>query len=188
MGGQDKGLIHWQGKPLAWQVAQSLAAQTMRVSLNANRHLDTYRGWPWPVLPDDADLPSHSGPMVGLLTGLRHSTAHWLQLAPCDTPVLPPDLVSKLLSAAIQTRSQVVVPVTRHEGSAVLYHHWTAALVARQCLDDLAQAVQGGERRMGQWMTRQRWSAVLFEGTDAPGAFMNMNTPEDLVMGASART
>jgi len=63
----------------------------------------------------------------------------------------------------------------------MLYHHWTAALVSRSCLSDLSVTVQAGERRMGQWMTRQRWTAVLFDDVSMPDAFMNMNTPEDLL-------
>lgn len=184
MGGQDKGLIDWQGHPLAWHVAQALSLQTSQVALNANRHLEIYRQWPWPVCPDHPDLPARSGPMVGLLTGLRQCTADWLQLAPCDTPVLPPDLVERMLGAAAETRAQVVVPVTHAAGHASLYHHWTAALVARTCEASLQGAIQRGERRMGQWMTQQRWAAVLFNNGASQTVFKNMNTPEDLVMGA----
>lgn len=182
MGGQDKGLVMWQGQALAWHVAQALSAQTSQVTVNANRHLDTYRTWPWPVCPDHPDLPPHSGPMVGLLTGLKQCMADWLQLAPCDTPVLPPDLVQQLLQAATETHAQVVVPVTHQAGHAALFHHWTAALVARQCEHSLHEAVQRGERRMGQWITRQRWAAVLFpSASGTSNVFNNMNTPEDLL-------
>lgn len=184
MGGQDKGLIDWQGHPLAWHVASTLALQVSQATLNANRHLDTYRNWPWPVCPDNPALPAQGGPMIGLLTGLQKASTHWLQLAPCDTPMLPSDLVKRLLAAAEQTRSTVVVPVTRHQGGGVLYHHWTAALVACHGMDDLAKAVERGERKLGQWMTRQRWAAVLFDDTHVAGAFKNMNTPQDLVMDA----
>jgi molybdenum cofactor guanylyltransferase len=181
MGGQDKGLIDWQGHPLAWHVASTLALQVSQVTLNANRHLDTYRHWPWPVCPDNPDLPAHGGPMMGLLTGLMQTTTDWLQLAPCDAPLLPADLVKQLQTAATSSRSRVAVPVSRHLGGSMLYHHWTAALVSRSCMSDLSEAVQAGERRMGHWMTRQRWTAVLFDDVSLPDAFMNMNTPEDLL-------
>lgn len=175
MGGQDKGLLHWQGQPMAWQTAQRLAAQVQGLCINANRNLQTYGQWPWPVIPDDADLPATGGPTVGLLTGLRQAQSQWLQLAPCDNPSLPADLVSRLLGAATASHAQVAVPVTlSQDAPGLLHHHWTSALVATCLLPDLERYLQGDERRLGKWLTRQRWAGVLFE------QFANVNTPEAL--------
>jgi molybdopterin-guanine dinucleotide biosynthesis protein A len=42
MGGVDKGLLPWQGLPLAWHVAQRLEPQVRQVQVNANRHMSQY--------------------------------------------------------------------------------------------------------------------------------------------------
>jgi molybdenum cofactor guanylyltransferase len=177
MGGQDKGLLDWQGHPMAWQVARSLAPQVSQVCVNANRHLETYVRWPWPVIPDDADLPIHSGPLVGILTGLRHCSTPWLQVLPCDGPTLPPDLVERLMNAAEQSQSDVAVPVTPAQGAEPERHHWTSALIRTRQSASLADTLHKGDLRVRHWITQQRWIGVSFPRADA---FININAPETL--------
>ncbi len=180
MGGQDKGLIQVDQNPMAWLVAQCLTPQVHQVRINANRHLPTYQSWPWPVHSDDTDLPTFGGPMVGALTGLRHSQAPWLQLAACDMPYLPIDLTARLHEAATSEQAQVAVPVTKHTNGSVLWHHWTSALVSRHCMTDLHHAIERGERRLGKWLTQQRWVAVLFDDASESALFTNINSPANL--------
>jgi molybdopterin-guanine dinucleotide biosynthesis protein A len=189
MGGQDKGLITVGSHPMAWQVAQRLAPQVQQVRMNANRNVQTYQSWPWPVYPDDADLPCHSGPMVGVLTGFRHSTAPWLQLAACDTPLLPNNLTSQLYRAVLAEGAHAAIPVTKQADGHVLWHHWTSALLAQSCKNDLFNAITQGERRLGKWITQQRWVAVLFDGTNEADMFVNINTPPavDSISGITQR-
>jgi molybdopterin-guanine dinucleotide biosynthesis protein A len=176
MGGQDKGLIPWQGHPMAWQVAQRLSPQVASLSINANRHLDQYRAWPWQVCPDQAELPTHFGPLVGILTGLRQARTPWLQLAPCDSPRLPTDLVARLLDAALTSGVDVAVPVTL-DADQTERHHWTSALIRVTLADNLAQAVALGRPQVRGWMTQQHWTGVCFA---RDGEFANINTPGDL--------
>jgi molybdenum cofactor guanylyltransferase len=182
MGGQDKGLIRLGEHPMAWQVAKHFEPHVQQVRVNANRHLQVYQTWPWPVHADDADLPSHSGPMVGALTGLRHSMADWVQLAACDTPHLPCDLTARLYLAAQSEHALAAVPVTRQAHGHVLWHHWTGALVARSCADDLQRSILQGERRLGKWLTQLRWVAVMFDEPRVSeyAMFANINSPADL--------
>lgn len=148
MQGQDKGLVSWQGRPLAAWVLDSLTAMDTAsanaqthapaclsaIGITANRHADAYRelltqcapvlqegvslAVPTGVLPDDADLPVRSGPMAGILTALRHSHSEWVLVLPCDTPRLPRNLLSKLLDAALQHHADIAVPVTQNPSSA----------------------------------------------------------------------
>lgn len=162
---------------MAWQVAQRLAPQVSRLSINANRHLDIYARWPWLVCPDDIDLPLESGPLIGILTGLRHATASWLQVQPCDSPSLPIDLVTQLLQAAEQAQADIAVPVTPAHLNETERTHWTCALIRTSTRDSLEAAVQQGERRVRQWITQGRWIGVSFDRADA---FININAPETL--------
>jgi len=176
MGGQDKGLLPWQGHAMAWQVAQRLTPQVTTLSINANRHLDQYRAWPWTVTPDQPELPTHFGPLVGILTGLRHAQTPWLQLAPCDSPQLPTDLVTRLLTAALEANVDVAVPFTV-DADQTERHHWTSALIRVSLADSLAQAVAQSRAQVRLWMTQQRWTSVCFARDDE---FANINTPGDL--------
>jgi molybdenum cofactor guanylyltransferase len=174
MQGQDKGLLLWQGQAMAQRVAQRLAPQVTQVHINANRNIRMYETWPWPVHADNPELPHKAGPMIGLLTGLQTTANAWLQLAPCDTPQLPLDMVQRLHDKAKSSQADVLVPVTT-TANGETWHHWACALVSRQCANSLAHAVHAGERRLGQWIRQQRWAALTFDAPDDAHAFTNIN-------------
>jgi molybdenum cofactor guanylyltransferase len=177
MGGQDKGLLHWQGHPMAWHVAMGLSLQVGHLCVNANRNLDAYALWPWPVIPDDGDLPTNSGPLVGILTGLRHCSTPWLQVLPCDGPVVPDDLVQRLVDAAEQAQTDVAVPMTPAQGAEPERFHWTSALIRANQIASLADTLHTGDLRVRHWLTQRRWIGVSFDRADA---FININAPETL--------
>ena len=203
MGGVDKGLQPWRGQPLAQWVMRSLKPQVQSIGVCANRNLPRYEQlllstcWsPHAVKagdpscasdsailgthPDAPDLPPRSGPLAGILTGLRHSPSDWLQVAACDTPRLPGDLVERLLSAALNADADIAVPCTDEIGTGgepQTRPHWTCALMHKRVTPELAAAFVKGDRKVGQWIQSQRWVAVSF----APASdFENMNTLETL--------
>lgn len=192
MGGVDKGLQTWRHKPLARWVIDALLPQVQGVGISANRNLqdheqllrDAFQAASnfgnLGVRPDDADLPARSGPLAGILTGLRHSPTDWLQLAACDTPRLPRDLVEQLACAALAAGADIAVPCTEESnasGNLETRPHWTCALVHKRVTPGLAAAFVKGDRKVGQWIQSQRWVAVSF----APASdFENMNTLETL--------
>ena len=177
MGGVDKGLMPWQGLPLAWHVAQRLEPQVCQVQVNANRHLSQYATWPWTPRPDDADLPQAFGPLAGMLTALRHSQAEWVLTVPCDTPKLPADLALRLLAQAQVAAADIAVPATQADADEGTRHHWTCALIRRALLPTLEDAVRQNQPRVRDWITRQRWTGVSFRQADA---FQNFNHIGDL--------
>lgn len=203
MGGIDKGLQPWRGQPLAQWVMNALGRQVQGMGISANRNLPSYEqllgdacrantSGPTGMLgqeaptgnlgahPDDPDLPANSGPLAGILTGLRRSPTAWLQLAACDTPRLPGNLVDQLLEAASNAQADIAVPCTEEtapDGSPETRPHWTCALVHKRATPELAAAFVKGDRKVGQWIRSQRWVAVSF----APASdFENMNTLETL--------
>lgn len=199
MGGLDKGLQPWRGSPLAQWVMNVLRPQVQGMGVCANRNLPRYRqlldGTCRPLAPeaagnsgcgnlgvhtDDPDLPARSGPLAGLLTGLRQSPTEWLQLAACDTPRLPANLVERLQQAAFSANADIAVPCTEDispDGSLETRPHWTCALLHKRVTPELTAAFVKGDRKVGQWIQSQRWVAVSF----APASdFENMNTLETL--------
>lgn len=203
MGGVDKGLQPWQGQPLAQWVMNTLRHQVQGMGISANRNLPRYEQLLIDACqahlsgstdanrhesgmcnlgthPDDADLPINSGPLAGILTGLRRSQTDWLQLAACDTPRLPGNLVVQLLEAASNAHADIAVPCTEEvapNGGLETRPHWTCALLHKRVTPELAAAFVKGDRKVGQWIRSQRWVAVSF----APASdFENMNTLETL--------
>lgn len=191
MGGVDKGLQAWRGRELAGWVLHTLQPQVSGLGISANRNLDRYRlllsqclkqagQRDLGVHPDDPDLPSFSGPLAGILSGLRRCPTAWMQVASCDTPRLPADLVERLLGAALAIEADIAVPCTQAwtaSGAPETRPHWTCALVHKRVTPDLAMAFVKGDRKVGHWIQSQRWVAVSF---DTVSDFENMNTLETL--------
>ena len=176
MGSIDKGLVPMaDGRSMAWHAAQRLAPQVMALTLNVNRHAEVYAELGWPLQSDDAELPTNFGPLVGMLTGLRHAPTPWVQFAPCDYPKLPRHLVANLWQAAEAHGAEVAVPITRHGGET--WHHWTCALVHGGTHSSLSESVNAGNHRVRVWMTARRWIGVSFADAEA---FQNINTLGEL--------
>ena len=98
MGGRDKGLVSYRGRPLVDHVIERVAPQVDELMISANRNLDDYARRGHPVLTDT--LPDFQGPLAGVLAGLQAASHEWVLVVPCDMPQLPADLAARLLEAS----------------------------------------------------------------------------------------
>lgn len=85
MQGKEKGLQLFQGKPMAFLVAEQLVKVSGSVVVNVNRQLEVYQAAGFSVV---MDLPEYHdvGPLSGLLACLQCAKSDYLLIAPCDTP------------------------------------------------------------------------------------------------------
>ena len=56
MGGADKGLMDYRGRPLVEWVLAALEPQVAEIVISANRHLERYAAYGRRVLPDTLPL------------------------------------------------------------------------------------------------------------------------------------
>jgi molybdopterin-guanine dinucleotide biosynthesis protein A len=168
MGGADKGLVEYRGRPLIEWVLAALAPQVEEIVISANRNLERYAAYGRRVLPDT--LPDYPGPLAGVLAALQAVTADWLLVVPCDTPHLPADLAFRLLGAA-QLES---VPLVVAEDEARVHH--SCFLVHADQRDHLAGFLARGERAVRHWQAELSSTRVRFDAA----AFANINRPDDL--------
>ena len=168
MGGEDKGLLCVAGKPLVGWLLEHAAHYSDALSISANRNLERYAAFGYPVVPDaDASL----GPLSGIATALRLARRPLLLVLPCDTPFLPPDLVDRLLAALQEEGADVAVP----ECDGQIHH---AVMVCRASVrTSLPAFLEQDKRRVGEWLATQKTARVAFSD---PSCFSNLNTPEDL--------
>jgi molybdopterin-guanine dinucleotide biosynthesis protein A len=171
MGGADKGLVEYRGRPLIEWVLEVLTPQVDELVISANRNLDTYASYGHPVLTDP--LPDFPGPLAGVLAALQTVAADWLVVVPCDTPHLPADLASRLLRAA----QRATVPLAVAADNVRMHH--SCFIVRRDQRDNLAAYLARGERAVRHWQAGLVSIAVQF---DAAG-FANFNQPQDLQPG-----
>lgn len=181
LGGVDKGLVAWRGEPLAARALRRLAPQVDEVWISANRHLDAYRtlGAPWHagVVRDGDD--AFAGPLAGLAAGLAAARRPWLVCVPCDVPHFPLDLVARLQHG--RGAAPMAIAAAGPAGAERL--HPVFALVPRERLPALLDYLEGGGRRVAEWLRGQGAATVRF---DDARAFDNLNTPEELQAAAAA--
>lgn len=170
MGGQDKGLMLLNGKPLWQHVVDCLLPQVNEVVISANRNLDIYRQSGFPVIADT--LSGFPGPLAGLLSVMQQTSGEWFLFCPCDTPFIPDNLVERLVD---QRQNAPVVWV--HDGDR---DHPTVALAHRSLAPQIVDYLASGERRVMVFMRQVGGHSVNF--SDTKEAFRNMNTPEDLTL------
>ncbi len=171
MGGADKGLVDYRGRPLVEWVLDAVAPQVGEVVISANRNLEHYAAYGHRVLADT--LPGFPGPLAGVLAALDAVSAEWLLVVPCDTPHLPKDLALRLLGAAQLEH----VPLAVAADAARLHH--SCFLVRTDQHAALAAYLARGERAVRHWQAGLASTAVHFDAA----AFANLNRPDDLQAG-----
>ncbi|WP_236589466.1 molybdenum cofactor guanylyltransferase MobA [Ramlibacter aurantiacus] len=178
MGGVDKGLQNFNGLPLVAHTLMRLAPQVGEVLINANRNLAAYESYGVPVWPDA--LPDYAGPLAGFLTGLEHCETPLLVTVPCDTPLFPTDLVSRLAEALHADGADIAL-ASAPEADGQLRPQPVFALLRRELLESLVRFTQGGGRKIDAWTAQHKTVPVPFDRAgDPPRAFFNANTLAEL--------
>lgn len=178
MGGADKGLQHFIGQPLALHALQRLQPQVGRVLVNANRNLAAYEALGAPVCTDA--LPDFAGPLAGFMTGLVHCETPWLVTVPCDTPLFPLDLVTRLARAASAQDADIAL-ARAPESDGALRPQPVFCLMRCALMESLDRFTREGGRKIDAWTAQHRTVFVDFNAPgDDPRAFSNANTLDEL--------
>lgn len=174
MGGIDKGLIPFHGKPLIESVISRLSPQVGKIIINANRSITKYSVYGYPVIIDET--PDFSGPLAGFAVGLKNCKTPYLLTSPCDTPLLPKDLVSLLALKLEQEKLQLAFASTRDPNGKV-WSQPVFCLMRSDLESSLNTFLKNGDLKIDHWFKNLRTGSVLFEDELA---FTNVNTPEEL--------
>lgn len=170
MNGQDKGLIRLQKKPLVQHVIERVMPQVDEILLNANREIEQYKAFNLPVLQDDN--PDFIGPLAGFSLGLKYCKHDYLLAVPCDSPLIPEDLVARLMKALLDKGSDIA---TAKSGD---YNHPVFCLMKKSVLPSLTTYLEKGERKVSTW--QKSLKSIEVEFNDCDEAFINLNTFEEL--------
>ena len=170
MNGVDKGLVSLQQKPLIAHVIARLKLQVDEIFINANREIEQYEAFGLPILQDEnADF---IGPLAGFSLGLQHAKHDYILTVPCDSPLLPLDLVERLYNGMAASRMDIAV------ASSAGNTHPVFCLMKKSVLPSLQAYIESGERKVSAWQKSQKYIEVDF--SDCTDAFVNLNTFEDL--------
>lgn len=175
MGGADKGLQLLAGKPLVQWVVERLRPQVDELLINANRELAVYAGLGYPVIGDR--IPGFAGPLAGLHAALASAANPLVACVPCDSPLLPADLVERLYHALASEGCDLAHARTLAQRQPIF------CLCRRALLPHLTTFLQDGGRQPGLWYRTVSACEVAFD--DQAEAFCNVNTFDDLACLAS---
>ncbi len=170
MGGVDKGLQEFRGKPMVAHAIERLAPQVDELLINANRNAEAYARFGHRVIADE--IEGFAGPLAGFERGLEHASGELVVTVPCDSPFLPTDLVARMRKALEQDDAEVAVAKT---GDQV---HPVFCLMRRDVHGSLKRFLASGQRKIDRWYPELRVTLVSFD--DEAEAFRNINTREDL--------
>jgi molybdopterin-guanine dinucleotide biosynthesis protein A len=170
MGGVDKGLVAFRGRPMVQHVIERLAPQVDEILINANRSTAQYAAFGYRVIADA--IEGFAGPLAGLERGLAEARHDLVATAPCDSPFLPAELIDRLLAAMTNASADLAVARTGDQPHPVF------CLCKRSLHAHLRAYLGAGGRKIDAWYATLVVIEVAFD--DQASAFSNINTLEEL--------
>ena len=170
LNGDDKGLVVINARAMVSYVVERFAPQVDALVINANRNLERYRAFGFPVIPDA--MQDYPGPLAGIGAALAYAQSGRVACAPCDCPFLPADFVSRIETAMDAAGAKLGYAVGAGRPQPVF------AVIECSLLDSLTNYVNDGGRKIMSWYRSLDSVAVDF-GSD-PVEFANINTNIEL--------
>lgn len=173
MGGVNKGLQMFRGRPLVMHVIDALRNHVDHFAISANRDLPAYEALGAPVFPDEPGLTG-LGPLAGILSAGPRMPGDLdaLLVVPCDTPVLPADLVPRLANALFTPGGPPAVMAATTEGRQP-----SIVLLRPAILCTLAIRLHSANTDLSLrgWLDDCGCGVVMFDQIDTLNTFANIN-------------
>ncbi|MGE8362120.1 molybdenum cofactor guanylyltransferase MobA [Pseudomonas sp.] len=168
MGGRDKGLVEWNGRPLIAWLHDQVRGLTDDLIISCNRNREQYAAYADHCVDDgEADFP---GPLAGIRAGLRIARHAQVLVLPCDAPLIDAALIDSLLEKAGER------PVMLRQGE---YWEPLFCVIPTALAASLESAWQSGERSPQRWL--RPFSPVAVDCPQDDPRLANLNTPELLI-------
>ena len=168
MEGKDKGLVELANRPLIEYVIDAIKPQVGAIILNANRNQQQYSLYGYPVISDM--LEDYQGPLAGFFSAMEKATSSHIVTLPCDGPLLPNDLVDRLIFALTDNKAEIAVA---HDGDRMQPVY---SLIPTTLIASLKTFLDSGERKIDFWYKQHK--VALADFSDCPETFRNINTAE----------
>jgi molybdenum cofactor guanylyltransferase len=168
MDGKDKGLVELADRPLIEYVIDAIKPQVGRIILNANRNQQQYAVYGYPVITDTLD--DFQGPLAGFYSAMKNVSSSHIVTLPCDGPLLPADLVARLIAALDEKAAEIAVA---HDGERMQPVY---SLIPVSLMSSLNAFLDSGERKIDLWY--KQLQVALADFSDCPETFRNINTAD----------
>lgn len=166
---QDKGLLTFKDKRMVEHVLDILSTQTNNIIIVANRNIDTYESFGYPVISDR--VKGYLGPLAGIDAAFSATGTPYLACVPCDSPLIPNDLLERMINAATGSNPLVIAS----DGERL---HPVINLVSRLLWLDIEQRLIQRQLKLMNWIEAAGYDLADFSET--PDVLKNINTLEQL--------
>ncbi len=168
LGGQDKGLVPYQGHPLIHRSVGLARQCSNAIIISANRNVARYEAFAESVVQDNT--PNYGGPLSGIQACANRVLTNYTLIMACDLPRLTIDLVQPLQSALLDQGPQLDAVVYRQNG----FLQCGLVAIRTAALASIDSELEHGQRSIKRWL--ESLSLLVLDSDDAY-AFTNFNTP-----------
>jgi molybdopterin-guanine dinucleotide biosynthesis protein A len=170
--GRAKALLEIGGVPLLVRTVRLVESAAGRATVIGNP--DAYQFLGLRVIDDD--WPG-AGPLGGIATALRASSAPWNLVVACDLPYLTREWLDYLVGRALTSWADAVLPMnTRGAEPLCAAYHKRGEAAIRAALEQGVRKVTDGLKDLRvETIEPAEWKAFDSDGL----LFKNMNSPED---------
>lgn len=168
MNHKDKALLPIYDQPMIGHIINIINTHIKPIYINANHQLDHYQQFNLPLISDE--LEGYIGPLAGISAALQKIKTDFLLTVPCDSPLIPKNLVERLYAAKSHQHPVVVFDGERMQP--------LFSIIPRRLLPQLQDFLAQNERRVIKWYLSMQSQQVDF--SDIKEGFLNANTPEEL--------
>jgi len=165
--GIDKSMLLIKGQSIIGVICEQLRGSFDEILISANQ-VDKLAFLGFKVIPD---IVPKKGPLMGIASALEASTNEFNFVVACDIPELNLSIVNKMLTEAIESRADIVVPVTGEEKYEPLY-----AVYHKRTLEAINKTLSSGKNKITDVFNLCTVKYIKTEGTDW---LINLNTITD---------
>lgn len=166
MNNQDKGLVPFNKQAMITYAIQAIVPVVDELFINANRHIDQYQQFNYPVITDKRD--DFAGPLAGVYAALNACHNSVLLVTPCDSPFMPTTALQTLIDERERNAADIAVAF---DGERI---HPVFMAISSALKDSLQDYLAQGERKIDRWFEQHNWIKVDFSAN--PEFFSNINT------------
>ncbi|HIL77687.1 MAG: molybdenum cofactor guanylyltransferase MobA [Methyloprofundus sp.] len=166
MNRQDKGLVAFNKQAMITYAIQAIVPVVDELFINANRNIDHYQQFNYPVITDKRD--DFAGPLAGVYAALNACHHDVLLVTPCDSPFMPTAALQTLIDERERNAADIAVAF---DGERI---HPVFMAINTTLKNSLQDYLAQGERKIDRWFEQHNWIKVDFSAN--PEFFSNINT------------
>jgi len=164
--GTDKGMLPIGNKPMIEHIYRQLHGSFEQVLISADK-AERYTFLGCDVVRDK--MPGQ-GPLMGIASGLDASANELNFVVACDIPHIDLTFVRNMLTEAVESGADIVIPTRRDEKCEPLF-----AVYRKSVLEAVKQVLSSGKRKISDIFPLCRVKFIELQA----GQFVNLNTMDE---------